>query len=305
MRRALQLARNGEGRVSPNPMVGAVIVHGDRIIGEGYHANYGGPHAEVNAINSVKKEDLPLLKESTIYVTLEPCAHHGKTPPCANLIVNNGIPQVVIGSLDPNPLVSGKGVSFLEDAGISVNTGVLEEECKELNHKFMKAHTGELPWITLKWAQSSDGFIAGLNDSGEPCPVKFSSPVSSVWMHRKRAGFDAIMVGSNTQKIDNPQLNVRLWGGNSPKKYIAHDIKNLRDFLMNLRREGITSILVEGGASLLKSFLDEGLFDEIRIETSPLKLQKGVKSPELPTNLQMSETEICGQNLITTLRKSR
>lgn len=305
MKRALQLARNGEGRVSPNPMVGAVITHGDRIIGEGFHAFYGGPHAEVNAINSVKDEDRPLLKESTIYVTLEPCAHHGKTPPCANLIVNTGIPKVVIGSLDPNPLVAGKGVRILQDAGIIVENGILEKECKELKHKFMKAHTGELPWITLKWAQSSDGFMAAVDKEGSPIPVKFSSSLSSVWMHRKRAGFDAIMVGGNTDRIDNPQLTVRLWGGNSPKKYVAHEIENLREFLTKLRQENITSLMVEGGPTLLNSFIKEGLYDEIRIETSPSMIGKGLKSPCLPTDLQLKEKEFCRNNLIETYRKSR
>ena len=305
MRRALQLARNGEGRVSPNPMVGAVIVHANRIIGEGFHAFYGGPHAEVNAINSVKEEDRKLLKDSTIFVTLEPCAHHGKTPPCANLIVNTGIPKVVIGSLDPNPLVAGKGVKILQDAGIEVQKCILEEECKELNHKFLKAHTREIPWITLKWAQSADGYLAAINKEGSCSPVKFSSPLSSVWMHRKRSGFDAIIVGSNTEKIDHPQLNVRLWGGNSPKKFVAHDIEDLQAFLKLIRKEGITSLMVEGGRKLLLAFLKQGLYDEIRRETSPVILKNGLKAPELPSDLLLADKEICGDNLIETFRRSR
>ena len=304
MRRALQLARNGEGRVSPNPMVGAVIVYNDRIIGEGFHALYGGPHAEVNAINSVKDEDKKFLKDSTIYVTLEPCAHYGKTPPCANLIVNTGIPNVVIGSLDPNPLVAGKGVKILEEAGVKVKTGVLKQESYELNKRFMKAHSGNMPWVILKWAQSADGFMASIDKNGNPSPVKFSTPLSAVWMHRQRANVDAILVGANTEKIDHPSLNVRLWGGNSPRKFVAVDKIDIRDFCQNLRENGVTSLMVEGGSRLLKSFIDEGIYDEIRVETSPLLLKEGLKAPVLPTDLELVATEKCRSNIISTFKKA-
>ena len=300
--RALQLARNGEGRVSPNPMVGAVIVNGDRIIGEGYHAYYGGPHAEVNAINSVKTKDRHLLKDSTIYVTLEPCAHYGKTPPCANLIVDSGIPRVVIGSNDPNPKVSGKGVEILKTAGIEVETGVLENECDSLNKRFMKAHTGEIPWIILKWAQSSDGYMASC-ENGCVTPFKFSSSLSSVWMHRQRANVDAIIVGANTERIDHPGLNVRYWGGNSPKKYVAEGNLNLSDFLKKIRKEGITSIMVEGGAHLLSSFIQEGLYDEIRVEISPVALKNGLKVPFLPDDIRLIREEKCRDNIILNYRR--
>lgn len=298
MRRALQLARNGEGRVSPNPMVGAVIVHGDRIIGEGFHAFYGGPHAEVNAVNSVKPEDRDLLKESTIYVTLEPCAHHGKTPPCANLIVNTGIPKVVIGSLDPNPLVAGKGVSILENAGIEVRKGLLEKECKYLNKRFMTAHTLQRPWIQLKWAQSADGFMAAKGTDDELCQVKFSNPLSQVWMHRERANVDAILIGANTERIDSPQLNVRFWGGNSPKKLVACTHIEPLEFVENLRKEGVTSLMVEGGAKLLESFIKAGLYDEIRVEISPEILGKGLKAPQIPPDVSLFETDSCRLNEI-------
>ena len=303
MRRALQLACNGEGRVSPNPMVGAVIVNNGRIIGEGFHAFYGGPHAEVNAINSVKPEDRDLLKDSTIYVTLEPCAHFGKTPPCANLIVNTGIPRVVIGSMDPNPKVAGKGVKILKEAGIEVCSGILEQECREINRKFMKAHTEEMPWVILKWAQSSDGKIASLDSEGNPCPVKFSSPLSSVWMHRQRANVDAILVGANTERIDNPALNVRLWGGNSPKKYVARQRIDPKLFAQDLRREGITSLMVEGGAQLLKSFINSGIYDEIRVETSPVVIGNGVDAPGIPEDVKLISTEICRDNMIRVFRR--
>lgn len=298
MSRALQLARNGEGRVSPNPMVGAVIVHGDRIIGEGFHAFYGGPHAEVNAVNSVKPEERHLLKEATIYVTLEPCAHHGKTPPCANLIVKNGIPKVVIGSSDPNPLVAGKGVRILKDAGIEVIEGVLEKECNQLNKRFIKAHTGKRPWIILKWAQSSDGFIAPIDSQDKPSQLKISSPLSSVWMHRERANVDAILIGHNTERIDHPLLTTRLWGGNSPKKYIATGRIDPLNFVENLRIQGVTSLMVEGGGKILQSFIDQGLYDEIRRETSPLVLCQGIQAPRLPANLKIDKTEFCRDNKI-------
>lgn len=303
MNRALLLASKGKGRVSPNPMVGAVIVHGDRIIGEGYHAYFGGPHAEVNAIGSVKPKDRHLLKDSTIYVTLEPCAHHGKTPPCANLIVDTGIPRVVIGSPDPNPLVAGKGVQILKNAGIEVSQGILEKECRELNPNFMKAHSTRKPRIILKWAQSADGFMASFDEKGCPCACKFSSPLSSVWMHRERAAVDAILVGHHTEEIDKPQLNVRLWGGNSPKKYVAEGDFNPEEFLLKLREEGLTSLMVEGGALLLNSFISEGLYDEIRIETSPVKLKTGIKAPHLPADVFLEGTEMCRENVIQVFRR--
>lgn len=306
MERALLLARNGEGGVSPNPMVGAVIVTEDpdgspRIIGEGFHAFYGGPHAEVNAIRSVKEEDRHLLKNSIIYVTLEPCAHHGKTPPCANLIVETGIPKVVIGSPDPNPLVSGKGVKILKDAGLEVEEGLMQEECDLLNRRFLKAQRSDIPWIILKWAQSADGYMAAIDEEGKPHQVKFSLPLSSVFMHRERANIDAIMVGKNTELIDSPSLTTRLWGGNSPRKVVADSSIPLIDTLRDLRRQGITSLMVEGGPTLLNSFIREGLFDEIRIETSPLLLKAGLKSPVLPKNLKQTESAILGTSQILRL----
>ena len=298
MRRALQLARHGEGRVSPNPMVGAVIVYNGRIIGEGFHAFYGGPHAEVNAINSVGKDDRQFLKDSTMYVTLEPCAHYGKTPPCANLIVETGIPRVVIGAMDPNEKVSGKGLEILKKGGTEVKTGLLDKECRELNRRFMKAHSSEFPWVILKWAQSSDGFLAGLDNEGTPKGVKFSSPLSEVWMHRERAGVDAIMVGSNTEKIDKPLLNVRHWGGNSPKKIVAEGNVDLKQMLKELRKEGITSVMVEGGGKLLNSFIQEGFYDEVRREISPIMLNKGVKAPVLPGDISCKDQRKCRENII-------
>lgn len=303
MRRALQLAKGGEGRVAPNPMVGAVVVADGRIIGEGFHRTYGGPHAEVNAIASVKEEDRHLLKESTIYVTLEPCSHYGKTPPCSKLIIETGIPRVVIGAPDPNPLVAGRGVKMMREAGIEVTENVLKEECFEINKRFMTAHTSVRPWIQLKWAQSADGFIAAYDRDGNLKPVKISSSLSSVWMHRERANVEAIMVGSNTRKIDNPRLDVRFWGGKNPKVIdCRHDMDCLQ-FVELLRKEGITSLMVEGGAKLLQSFIKDGLYDEIRVEESPKLIGEGVKSPTLPEDVYPVAREICRDNVITLYRR--
>lgn len=305
MRRALQLARNGEGRVSPNPMVGAVITHGSRIIGEGFHAFYGGPHAEVNAIRSVKEEDKHFLKDSTIYVTLEPCAHHGKTPPCANLIVETGITQVVIGAPDPNPLVAGKGVKILKDAGIEVIEYVMKQECLDINRRFMFAQQSERPFIQLKWAQSADGFMAGIGEDGIAYPVKFSNALSTVWMHRERSKADAIMIGGNTHRIDNPRLDVRCWGGNSPKKFVARCDIDIEAQVKHMRREGITSLMVEGGAQLLNCFINKGLWDEIRIETSHQLLHHGLKAPILPENAVLYDSFACQGNIIAIYGNSK
>lgn len=281
MRRALQLAGLGEGLVSPNPMVGAVIVSSEgRIIGEGYHHRYGGPHAEVNAIASVREKDRHLLKESTIYVTLEPCSHYGKTPPCSKLIIETGIPRVVVGSADPFPQVSGRGIRMLREAGVDVTEDFLREECDALNVRFLTAHRKGRPWIQLKWAQSADGFMAGLDSNGKPYPVKFSTPLTSVWMHRRRSVVDAIMVGKNTLEIDRPRLDCRLWPGKPPRRVEAgHDLPAL---MKRLYSEGITSLMVEGGPTLLKSFIDAGLYDDVRIEVSPMRLGTGLPAPEAP-----------------------
>ncbi len=281
MHRALQLARLGEGLVSPNPMVGAVIVaESGRIIGEGYHHRYGGPHAEVCAIGSVSAQDRPLLAESTIYVTLEPCSHYGKTPPCARLIIETGIPRVVVGSADPFPEVSGRGIRMLREAGVEVVEDVLREECDRLNVRFLTAHRLRRPWIQLKWAESADGFMAGIDGEGNPYPVKFSTPVSSVVMHRRRSMVDAIMVGSNTLRIDRPRLDCRLWPGKAPRRIeAAHDLKAL---MSRLYSEGITSLMVEGGPTLLQSFIDLGLYDDVRVERSEKILGRGLPKPVFP-----------------------
>ena len=256
MRRALQLARQGAGHTSPNPMVGAVIVASDGIIiGEGWHRKCGEAHAEVNAVASVKDPDL--LKDSTIYVTLEPCSHYGKTPPCARLLIERGIPRVVVGCLDPFPAVSGRGVAMLREAGVEVVTGVLEQECRALNRRFLTAHTLGRPWVQLKWAQTADGFIGVPPHLGEN-PLRMSTPVTMKLMHRERALCDAIVVGAATANIDNPSLTTRYWPGNNPLRVVlsrnlslAGNLKLLNDGLPTIIYNGLKSE-VTGAAEYVK-----------------------------------------------------
>lgn len=285
MRRALELARYGAGHVSPNPMVGAIIVApGDRIIGEGYHRKYGEAHAEVNAFASIRPEDEPLIGESTIYVTLEPCSHYGKTPPCAELLCRKGIKRAVVGTGDPNPKVAGRGIRMLREAGIEVEEDILRDECRAINVRFFTAHTLHRPWILLKWAETADGRLSG--EKGER--LNISTPETFALMHKERSMVDAIMVGTNTLLIDNPRLDCRLWPGNSPRPVIFNsdkiDINTLKlhdrnpiildpatDLEENMqilfRDYGITSLMVEGGKTLLDSFLERKLYDRIRKET--------------------------------------
>lgn len=302
MKRALQLSTFGGTEVSPNPFVGAVIVARGRIIGEGYHRRYGGPHAEVNAINSVREEDRALLRESTMYVTLEPCSHHGKTPPCADLIIATGIPHVVVATEDPFPKVSGSGIERMREAGISVEVGMMQEEARLINRRFFTAHTMRRPYILLKWAQSADGFIAA--EDGQP--VRFSTDYTRMLMHRERAFYDAILAGPGTIATDNPRLSCRLWPCREPEKrplkvtFESSRLKGdsllekgdlivkprempLGDFVRMLYADhGITSLMVEGGRKTLESFIQAGLYDELRIETSPLRLGTGIPVPDIP-----------------------
>ena len=294
MSRALELASHGSPNTSPNPMVGAVIVAPDgRIIGEGYHRRVGEGHAEVNAINSVVPADLPLLAQSTMYVTLEPCSHVGRTPACAALIIDKKIPRVVVGCLDPFDKVSGRGVAMLRDAGVEVVTGVLEERCRAINAVFMTAHTLKRPFVTLKWAQSADGFMDYRRADGEKAAM-FSGPLGLTLVHRLRAMHDAILVGSSTVLADNPGLDTRYWHGRSPLRVVLDrrhrltaDCKCLANpgeclvidgdtspaaVLDRLYARGVTSVLVEGGPATLTSFIDSGLWDVARVETAPTRL---------------------------------
>lgn len=299
MRRALQLASYAAGYARPNPMVGAVIVGPDgRIIGEGWTQPFGGPHAEVMAVRSVREEDRPLLKESTIYVTLEPCSHWGKTPPCAQMLVEQGIPRVIVGALDPFEKVSGKGIRILREAGREVETGLLREDCEHLNRRFMTAHRLRRPFVELKWAQTADG-VMGRSD-GERLHI--SNSLSLTAMHRDRAMADAIMVGTNTAVADRPQLTVRHAGcranpvritfdrhGRLPEglfdreeDIIIRDDRPLPEILSWLYEEkGITSLIVEGGRQLLDSFLSAGLWDELRVETADSYFSEKSESSDL------------------------
>ena len=362
MLRCLELAKSGRSAVAPNPMVGAVIVHQGRIIGEGFHRQYGGEHAEVNAINSVS--DKRLLRDSTLYVNLEPCSHHGKTPPCTALIIQQQIPGVVIGCLDPFHEVAGSGVKQLCDAGIEVVTDVMRREAVELNRYFITAQTKQRPYIILKWAQSRDGFLDRIRKDVTEKPVQLSNPANRRYVHKSRSEVSAIMVGTNTAWLDNPFLTVRHWIGQSPvrvcidrtnripstyhlldgsvptivfvkgSRFKVQDsgfkvqgsrfnnpVRDLRSVEFKVQGSGFNnpvrdlrsvefevrenieyiqldfsepvipqvlnalverklySLLVEGGACLHRSFLDAGMWDELQIEITPVKLGDGVKSP--------------------------
>ncbi len=337
MRRALQMAALGAGHTSPNPMVGAVIVAPDgTIIGEGWHRQCGQAHAEVNAVASVR--DVNLLKDSTIYVTLEPCSHYGKTPPCARLLIERGIPRVVVGTLDPFAEVAGRGVRMLQEAGIEVVVGVLEQQCQALNRRFMTAHTTGLPWVQLKWAQTADGFIALPPDAGEN-PLHMSTPVTMRWMHRERSLCDAIVVGAATARIDNPSLTTRYWPGKSPLRvvlshelsmpdnlnlftdglptvvynavkdaveggveYVKIDTDEPRLWLQDLYRRGVTSVMVEGGARVLNGLIDAGLWDEARVEVSARRVGEGVAAP-LIGGAVVDKLDIDGNTIIYLARR--
>ena len=279
MSRCLQLARCGAWHTAPNPMVGAVIVHAGRIIGEGFHRACGGPHAEVNAIASVRHPEL--LPQSTIYVSLEPCAHYGKTPPCADLIIAKRIPRVVVGCRDPFSKVDGAGIKKLRDAGCEVIVGVLEEECRALNRRFFTFHERHRPYIILKWAQSADGFIDRHRTEGDGLlPVRFSTPLTTQTCHRNRVENEAIMVGARTFRLDSPRLTSRLWPGRQPQKVIVSGCSPI-DKISELYAKGVQSVLVEGGATVHRQLIAAGLCDEIWIETAPLTLTDGVKAPTL------------------------
>lgn len=292
MSRCLLLAKNGRYGAPPNPMVGAVIVHGERIIGEGYHARCGEAHAEVSAVNSVKPEDKALLPESTIYVSLEPCAHYGKTPPCAELIIKTGIPRVVVGCVDSFAKVKGKGVSMLRDAGVQVIVGVLEDECRSLNKKFFTFHEKKRPYVTLKWARSADGYIDLIRNDGEA--AKLSTPHTMLRVHRLRAEHQAILVGHNTLLLDHPHLNVVHWDGPQPLKCVLGHVpqeelpegfetfESAETLLASLYERQIQSLLVEGGRKTLQFFIDNGLWDEAHEECSAKVLGLGVEAPEMP-----------------------
>lgn len=299
MQRCLQLARNGLQNAKPNPMVGAVIVSEDnRIIGEGYHARCGEGHAEVNAFASVRPEDEHLLGGATVYVSLEPCSHYGKTPPCADLIISKGVKRVVCGCIDPFAKVQGRGIRKIREAGIEVTVGVLEEECKTINKRFFTFNTLRRPYILLKWCQSANGFIDNCFQ-----PTTLSTPFTQMLSHKLRAEEDAILVGHTTDKRDHPQLNIRHWSGKNPKRLVLSHETSIDEILSKLYEAHCLSLIVEGGAKTHQSFLERGLWDELRVETAPLVFADGTRAPQLPGNIDLVSQEIYDHNIITTYKK--
>ena len=288
MHRCVQLALNGKPLAYPNPLVGAVIVADGRIIGEGYHARYGEAHAEVQAFVTVKAKDEHLLPTATLYVSLEPCAHKGKTPPCADLIIRKGIRRVVVGSQDPFPLVNGGGIHKLKAAGIQVAIGVLSDECARLNAPFFTLHTRHRPYITLKWAESSDGFIDGIRTPSSPA-ARLSTARTQLLVHRLRAEHDAILIGRRTLEMDNPSLTTRHWPGKSPQRIVLNSSSlPLSKLLEELHEQGVQTLLVEGGAHTHQTFIDANLWDEIRVEYSSAILHEGIPAATLPTHAQLA-----------------
>jgi diaminohydroxyphosphoribosylaminopyrimidine deaminase / 5-amino-6-(5-phosphoribosylamino)uracil reductase len=349
MSRCLQLAKQGACAVAPNPMVGAVMVYEGRIIGEGYHQQYGGPHAEVNCIESVKNEDKHLIPQATLYVSLEPCAHFGKTPPCSDLIIRNKIPKVVIGCRDPFKEVDGKGIEKLKAAGVEVEIGVLENECRELNKRFFIFHTEHRPYIILKWAQTADGFIAtspqaplqgrGAFEDSTNSKLYISNEYTNHLVHKWRSEEASILVGTNTALLDDPELTNRYWPGPSPVRLVVDmdlslpqslklfDRKNktivfnaikheeqanllyyqitgnvslVHQVLNALHQLKILSVLVEGGAKLLQSFIDEGLWNEIRvIKNEELIINNGLRAPLFNSANPVSQIKIESDSVST------
>ena len=330
MERAFQLALNGRGSVSPNPMVGCIITKENSVIGEGWHQYYGGPHAEVNAIDSV--QDKQLLRGATVYISLEPCSHFGKTPPCANLLASYDLERVVLSNTDPNPLVSGKGISILSEKGIKVDVGILESRGEDLNRRFFTFHSKKRPYIILKWAQTMDGFIAKENYSSKWISNEFSRKL----VHKWRSEEDAIMVGTNTAHYDNPRLTSYDWNGKNPvrivldpnnrldpnldifdkssdtivynlhretanetNRYVKISRENfLDDLLSDLYSRSVLSIIVEGGASLHSQLINAGLWDEARVFISPKKFGQGISAASLPSKPVSKET-VKGDTLLT------
>ena len=321
IKRCIEIAKNGLGTTAPNPMVGSVIVYNNTIIGEGYTSPYGGNHAEVNAINSVI--DKALLKQATLYVTLEPCSHFGKTPPCSDLIIKHQIPNVVIGCIDDNEQVAGKGIAKLRASGCNVIVGVLEIECKKHHKRFFTFHNKKRPYIILKWAETSDGFIAPLTKD-KKAPVWITNEFSRQLVHKWRAEEQAILVGSNTVLEDNPSLTVRDWTGKNPIRVvidrtlklskehsvfdntsetliISEDEINFNNAIAQeissfLYSKHINSVIIEGGAQTLQTFIDENLWDEARVFVGTSTFKNGIKAPQFSGKL-ISEEKIIDDTL--------
>ena len=296
MRRCIQLAENGIQGARPNPMVGAVIVANDWIIGEGYHVRCGEGHAEVNAFASVKDESL--LKDATIYVSLEPCAHYGKTPPCADLTIKKGVKRVVVGCIDPFTEVKGRGIEKIRKAGIEVEVGVLEKECQWLNRRFFTYHSKHRPYIILKWAQTANGFI-----DNHFKPLMISNEQTQMLSHQLRAEEDAILVGHTTFDRDHPSLNVRHWHGPNPKRIVLTHDRPLPQLMDDFYQHGIQSLIVEGGCQTHESFIQAGLWDEIRMEVAPITVSDGTRAPQLPSDIRLLSKKEYGENTMSIFSK--
>jgi diaminohydroxyphosphoribosylaminopyrimidine deaminase/5-amino-6-(5-phosphoribosylamino)uracil reductase len=339
MQRCLELAQLGQGRVAPNPMVGCVIVHEGRIIGEGYHQQYGEAHAEVNAVNAVGNKDV--LRDATMYVSLEPCAHHGKTPPCADLIVKHGIREVFIATDDPFAQVAGKGIDRLRNAGVTVHVGLLEQEARELNRRFFTFHQQQRPYIILKWAETHDMFVDRVRESPMERPLAITCDSANVLSHTWRAQEAGIMVGMRTALLDDPSLTVRHAAGNNPIRIVLdrnmclptssnilnndaptlilneqeekelglhrylkmNDMYDLNEVINELWKANVQSILVEGGPALHRRFIDADLWDEARRFVSPDRIGTGVPAATLPLN--PDRTERIGRDLLHHYRNHR
>lgn len=298
MQRCIQLAANGIQGARPNPMVGAVIVANDRVIGEGYHVRCGEGHAEVNAFASVQPEDEHLLSEATLYVSLEPCSHYGKTPPCADLIIKKGVRRVVVGTIDPFAEVQGRGIKKLTNAGIEVTVGVLEKECQWLNRRFFTYHREHRPYIILKWAQTANGYI---DDHFKPLII--SNEQTQMLSHQLRAEEDAILVGHTTYDRDQPALTVRHWHGPDPKRIVLTHNRPLPQLMDDLYQHGIQSLIVEGGLQTHKSFIAAGLWDEIRVETGAMTVSDGTCAPQLPQDVVLNSQQQYGANILCTYHR--
>ena len=328
MKLCMNLALKGLGTVAPNPMVGSVIVHNNKIIGQGYHERYGEAHAEVNAINSVENESL--FPQSTLYVNLEPCSHWGKTPPCADLIIRKQIKRVVIANKDPFPEVSGRGIKMMQNAGIEVVVGILEKEGRELNKRFFTFHEKHRPYIFLKWAQSSDGFIAQIDEKNNISPIKISTQNTSQLVHEMRGQEMAILVGKNTIITDNPRLtyrgnnsnyknpirivldpkeelnknNYNIFNDEAPTIVLGQNNQTIEEILNVLYKKNISSLIVEGGKNTLQRFIDAGFWNEARIETNPnLYIKNGISSPKL-TNCILQKNVNIDDNTIKLYKKN-
>ncbi|MBW7870891.1 MAG: bifunctional diaminohydroxyphosphoribosylaminopyrimidine deaminase/5-amino-6-(5-phosphoribosylamino)uracil reductase RibD [Flavobacteriia bacterium] len=332
MKRCIELAENGLGMTYPNPVVGCVIVRNGRIISEGWHQKAGEAHAEVNAVNKIK--DKEILKECEIYVSLEPCSHFGKTPPCSDMIVRYGFKRVIVGISDPNSKVNGQGIERMRDAGIEVKVGVLENECAELNKRFFCFHQNKRPYIILKWAQTADGFMAAENHVQKWITNQYSKQLVHLWRSQEQS----VLVGYNTAKIDNPQLNLRLWSGNQPvRAVIDRDLsldsklhlfdgsqqtiifsdkedssrpdviqlkfdENLEESILEeLYKSGLQSVIIEGGRKTLDRFISNGLWDEARIFSSSENWVSGIKAPLI--NGKLTEQKAIGCDSLKIFRK--